>query len=899
MNGILHDWLHGMTSFGMARDQIDPVLQQCIPPRCKEPLLLMQALIHVLQRGLKTGLCCRKASHLDAEDRSTGQQPQAQATGSPDESNNQGDDSDGDDDEGSDRDSFAPAQTFMTASEPPSLHFYTSPIHRRFLAPHPPTPNPPTHPLSVGSAGSAGHPTPPRPAHPADGLSRTSHLAPEMSHPGRGVSHLAQMTHSSDGIKKQREEARMSDMGMYGHGDGDLDMGLDSPGGSSQTEQDLIAALRTTWDSCDGQLIGSTDPFANPLRWDRPSLNLASCDGLQHWASDSDSSAPSPSQCEAVTVFSESPHRSWPKDMAMPLTHSPLEGRQAPQDPAVDHNVEHFAPVNGPLGNPNLLPEATYIRPQLDEGCHHPYVFHPEQRDVVLGQAQHDPSSEVYHNDHQELIESKRQQQLQQQQLGMKLSQKPTWPGHDRHGHAAGPLGMNDTVMQPRSAFQVKGEVAPMQSRDGRAAANGGRPNTAAMSDPSDIPTPSKPPAGPSIPRSSTPPASSSRTPSTGPGSWLQNQRGAYGDGPTAYGDEHDVYGVERRGRLGSSLYGVRMSAGGWQESHGSCTEGDHADNPIWHDRSCSVSSPDEGSMTALSGWSGNSREAASHFGTPTWPGRNAHRLRAKTSDRPHHTGARGDYRGNSDGHIPPTRRSIRHPIGLLAPKPAHAGGGQGGHPHAGYNSYQDSHSDGSLISDRTHYNGGTHQDDIAASSPGYVRMLESLEVCSGYQARAGMGMTNAVHKEHGISRPGGNVPQRHSAAMPSHPQHRQPQHYTDAKVHAARMSGAYHHSAPHSRSYISSFQAGGRPHSRGMLSRDTQLTDQNQLQALEGSCQMEGGSRPQGRVPNHPYSMHRSQAAAPHAHREISQRGWRSNAGRQWQRQPASRPGAGYNRRR
>ena len=561
---------------------------------------------------------------------------------------------DGSDDGDSDPDSFAPAESFTTAWDPPSLHFYTSPIQQRF--PLQPLPTSPTHPISVGSAGSAG----------ADAIDHQQQhkaanrvAAKSLSRSGLAL----KPSQSSDAMKKLQEQ----DHAIYGN----PGMRLGSPRGSSEvSEQDLIAALRTTWDSSDGS---PENTFAHGAGG-----NLVSRDGLQHWASDSDSEPPSPSQCEALTVSSESPPpESWMQEAYMPLTHSPLEGRQFPQDPAAASQED---------GQPE---------PQDPHGFANGSVF---------------PGGE---------------------QLQRKLQDGQEW-------------GPHKTAQQQRSVAVAARLVQGMAAAAAR----------------DELPTPQKP--TPAAPRGdlSTPAASYALS---GSSAGLPPPRQMLSDGD------------QRRGRIGSSLYGVQMSGGGWD---GSCTE---VDNPIWQEpcHCYNSSSPDGGSMTAVTGWTDPAGEVSPvSSDIPTWPGRNAHRLRVKSQEAPPCMG--DDY----DGHIPPTRRSIRHPIGLLAPRAVYPTRGQWGHAHSARPGQQESPSDGSYASEQTHV------DD----TEGTYRQ-RSGRAYSGRQDANGD--RHDPPSRYISGRDGGLM--RHADAPCHHHHSHMPGHY---QVHADAKVDRLHGQVPHIRSH-------------------------------------------------------------------------------------------------
>ena len=182
--------------------------------------------------------------------------------------------------------------------------------------------------------------------------------------------------------------------------------------------------------------------------------------------------------------------------------------------------------------------------------------------------------------------------------------------------------------------------------------------NAAVLSCPSSIPTPCQPLVGPRYPPSSSASPHHSLTP---PPTGRHTSVGPPSDrGP-------------RRGRIGSSVYGVHMSH---VLRDASSTD---AENPARrYDPGHATSSPDDGSMTGPTEWTSPSGQASPVLEAPSWPGRNAHRLRVKALEG----GPAGHQMGCGDecgGHIPPTRRSIRHPIALLAPKAARV---QRGHAH-------------------------------------------------------------------------------------------------------------------------------------------------------------------------------------------------------------------------
>lgn len=496
-----------------------------------------------------------------------------------------------DDDDASDMDSFAPVHSFSTALEPPSLHFYTSPFQRRYQPPHPLSP--PHPPLSVGSAGSTGPSTP------------TSRL--HMPVPAGGQWPAAQLAQSTPGTLKKQPQ---SDGNVLGVVNGGLSMEFSNSGDSSQTDADLIAALRDTWDDGRETKGNPRDAAAAALQWQGPSLNLASQDRLHHWDSDSDSSVPSPSQCDAQSVLSESPPPShaWLQEMHMPLTQSPLESRQRPQIP--DRHVWQAPPNEGRAGFPaDEASHALLCKTQQAHG------------DVSMDLWHHAASAEPC----QKLSEKPEQQlPLQGSQLRMSLNSVPSlWRVRHQEGHA---------------------------HRESH--------NAAVLSCPSNIPTPCQPLVGPRYTHSSSASAHDSLTP---PHTGRHNSDGPPSDrGP-------------RRGRIGSSVYGVHMSHA---LRDASSTD---AENPAWpYDPAHPISSPNDGSLTGPSEWTSPSAEASPVLEAPSWPGRNAHRLRVKALEG----GPAGPQIGYGDecgGHIPPTRRSIRHPIALLAPKAARV---QRGHTH-------------------------------------------------------------------------------------------------------------------------------------------------------------------------------------------------------------------------
>ncbi|KAK9832209.1 hypothetical protein WJX74_002881 [Apatococcus lobatus] len=549
-----------------------------------------------------------------------------------------------DDDDASDMDSFAPVHSFTTAWDPPSLHFYTSPFQRRYQPPHPLSP--PHAPLSVGSAGSAGQSTP-----------TSGHMPAGDEWPA------TQMPHSPETLKKVPEPAGPG-LGQ----DGGLGMEFSNSGNSSQTDADLIAALRDTWDDS-GK--GDSPRDAAALQWQGASLNLISQDGLHHWDSDGDSSVPSPSQCDAQSVLLESLPRSWLQEMLMPHTQSPPEIRQSPQVPVA--HLQQTVPHQHGLG-PNADGASKLLLCEKQQG-HQDAVGSPGCLEIPDLNAQHIAADEA----------AKRLLRCQQQQKQQHLPLEKKVPGGSKQQQQ--PRLMQQPVQQLLQGSQAQeqhGSVPDswrLWSQSEHVPTDKECRRSAVLSCPSNIPTPCQPPVGPRYTQSSSPSAQDSLTPP-----------------PTVvyHSDGHRLNLDHRRGRIGSSVYGVRMSHGG---RDGSSTD---AENPGWQNPTHASSSPDDRSVTAPTEWTSPSGEASPSLEMipPSWPGRNAHRLRVKAlegGNSGHQMGC-GDENG---GHIPPTRRSIRHPIALLAPKAPRE---QRGHTHQLPPAQLDGPSEGSCTSQVTHF---------------------------------------------------------------------------------------------------------------------------------------------------------------------------------------------------
>ena len=351
----------------------------------------------------------------------------------------------------------------------------------------------------------------------------------------------------------------------------------------------------------------------------------------------------------------------------MPHTHSPLETRRSPQIPVgnlCQAGPEQHDSSGVAEGASGQLP-CGKIQGHQDTAAHPWHPGMPKQHAQKFGadvpsqglpwqKQQHEQQQRKVHGkQHDAMSEAQLPQQLLQQKEG--AQRKPKQQQLQEQGHQPEhQLVQESRVVEQRDSVPSSWRL---WSQKGHAPADRECRTSAVLSCPSNIPTPCQPPVGPRYPHSSSPSAHDSLTPPPPDLHPFNGQRS---------GEDH------RRGRIGSSVYGIRMSHGC---RDGSSTE---ADNPSWRNPTHASSSPDDGCLTAPTDWTSPSGEASPILEAPSWPGRNAHRLRVKALEG----GPSGHQMGCGDengGHIPPTRRSIRHPIALLAPKPAWV---QRGAPH-------------------------------------------------------------------------------------------------------------------------------------------------------------------------------------------------------------------------